>query len=73
MIMEKVRAEVPCDDSTLQAMSICYREIHQREFRSTSNIGQRFFVHRSAISLLWNASARVIRLPMLAEILSKKL
>ncbi|XP_012253045.2 N-alpha-acetyltransferase 25, NatB auxiliary subunit [Athalia rosae] len=29
MIMEKVRAEIPCDDSTLQAMSICYREIHQ--------------------------------------------
>ncbi|XP_046415416.1 N-alpha-acetyltransferase 25, NatB auxiliary subunit [Neodiprion fabricii] len=29
MIMEEVRAEVPCDDSTLQAMSICYREIHK--------------------------------------------
>ncbi|XP_015610022.1 N-alpha-acetyltransferase 25, NatB auxiliary subunit isoform X2 [Cephus cinctus] len=27
--MDKVRAEVPCEDSTLQAMSICYREIHQ--------------------------------------------
>lgn len=30
-IMDKVRSEVPCEDSTLQAMSICYREIHQRE------------------------------------------
>ncbi|CAD6234182.1 GSCOCG00007626001-RA-CDS [Cotesia congregata] len=28
-IMDKVRSEVPCDDSTLQAMSICYKEIHQ--------------------------------------------
>ncbi|XP_066597306.1 N-alpha-acetyltransferase 25, NatB auxiliary subunit [Prorops nasuta] len=28
-IMDKVQAEVPCEDSTLQAMSICYREIHQ--------------------------------------------
>ncbi|XP_024887489.1 N-alpha-acetyltransferase 25, NatB auxiliary subunit [Temnothorax curvispinosus] len=28
-IMDKVRSEVPCEDSTLQAMSICYREIHQ--------------------------------------------
>ncbi|KAG5344691.1 NAA25 acetyltransferase, partial [Acromyrmex charruanus] len=29
VIMDKVRSEVPCEDSTLQAMSICYREIHQ--------------------------------------------
>lgn len=29
VIMDKVRMEIPCDDSTLQAMSICYREIHQ--------------------------------------------
>ncbi|OXU18145.1 hypothetical protein TSAR_006441 [Trichomalopsis sarcophagae] len=28
-IIDKVRAEVPCEDYTLQAMSICYREIHQ--------------------------------------------
>jgi N-terminal acetyltransferase B complex non-catalytic subunit len=28
-IIDKVRSEVPCEDSTLQAMSICYREIHQ--------------------------------------------
>ncbi|KAJ8681185.1 hypothetical protein QAD02_016972 [Eretmocerus hayati] len=28
-IIEKVRSETPCEDSTLQAMSICYREIHQ--------------------------------------------
>lgn len=28
-IMEQVRTEVPCEDSTLQVMSICYREIHQ--------------------------------------------
>lgn len=32
VIMDKVRSEVPCEDSTLQAMSICYREIHQRKF-----------------------------------------
>lgn len=31
MIIDKVRTEVPCEDSTLQAMSICYREIHQRK------------------------------------------
>ncbi|XP_011304536.1 N-alpha-acetyltransferase 25, NatB auxiliary subunit [Fopius arisanus] len=30
-IMEQVRFEVPCEDSTLQAMSICYKEIHQPE------------------------------------------
>nr|XP_031835022.1 N-alpha-acetyltransferase 25, NatB auxiliary subunit [Nomia melanderi]XP_031835023.1 N-alpha-acetyltransferase 25, NatB auxiliary subunit [Nomia melanderi]XP_031835024.1 N-alpha-acetyltransferase 25, NatB auxiliary subunit [Nomia melanderi] len=29
VIMDKVRSKVPCDDSTLQVMSICYREIHQ--------------------------------------------
>ncbi|XP_033227156.1 N-alpha-acetyltransferase 25, NatB auxiliary subunit isoform X2 [Belonocnema kinseyi] len=29
VIMDKVRLEVPCEDSTLQAMSICYREIHR--------------------------------------------
>ncbi|KAK0171898.1 hypothetical protein PV328_005290 [Microctonus aethiopoides] len=29
VIMDKVRSEVPCEDSTLQAMSICYKEIHQ--------------------------------------------
>lgn len=29
-IIDKVRSEVPCEDSTLQAMSICYRESHQR-------------------------------------------
>ncbi|XP_029676321.1 N-alpha-acetyltransferase 25, NatB auxiliary subunit [Formica exsecta] len=29
IIMDKVRSEVPCEDSTLQAMTICYREIHQ--------------------------------------------
>ncbi|XP_043274527.1 N-alpha-acetyltransferase 25, NatB auxiliary subunit [Venturia canescens] len=28
-IMDTVRAEVPCEDSTLQAMSICYKETHQ--------------------------------------------
>ncbi|XP_076236201.1 phagocyte signaling impaired [Calliopsis andreniformis] len=28
-IMDKVRSEIPCEDSTLQVMSICYREIHQ--------------------------------------------
>lgn len=33
VIMDKVRMEIPCDDSTLQAMSICYREIHQRKLR----------------------------------------
>lgn len=32
VIMDKVRSEVPCEDSTLQAMSICYRETHQRKF-----------------------------------------
>lgn len=32
VIMDKVRSEIPCEDSTLQAMSICYREIHQRKF-----------------------------------------
>lgn len=31
-IMDKVRSEIPCEDSTLQAMSICYREINQRKF-----------------------------------------
>ncbi|XP_049839174.1 N-alpha-acetyltransferase 25, NatB auxiliary subunit isoform X1 [Schistocerca gregaria] len=30
-LLEAVRAEVPCDDSTLQAMTICYREIHRPE------------------------------------------
>ncbi|XP_020285803.1 N-alpha-acetyltransferase 25, NatB auxiliary subunit [Pseudomyrmex gracilis] len=29
VIIDKVRSEVPCEDSTLQAMSICYREIRQ--------------------------------------------
>ncbi|XP_015437860.1 PREDICTED: N-alpha-acetyltransferase 25, NatB auxiliary subunit [Dufourea novaeangliae] len=29
VIMDKVRSEVPCEDCTLQVMSICYREIHQ--------------------------------------------
>ena len=29
IIMDKVRSEVPCEDSTLQVMSICYRERHQ--------------------------------------------
>ncbi|XP_034949721.1 N-alpha-acetyltransferase 25, NatB auxiliary subunit [Chelonus insularis] len=29
VIMDKVRSEVPCEDSTLQAMSICYKEISQ--------------------------------------------
>ncbi|XP_043260160.1 N-alpha-acetyltransferase 25, NatB auxiliary subunit [Colletes gigas] len=29
VIMDEVRSEVPCEDSTLQVMSICYREIHQ--------------------------------------------
>ncbi|XP_053986052.1 N-alpha-acetyltransferase 25, NatB auxiliary subunit [Hylaeus anthracinus] len=29
IIMDEVRLEVPCEDSTLQVMSICYREIHQ--------------------------------------------
>lgn len=33
VIMDKVRSEVPCEDSTLQVMSICYREIHQRKFK----------------------------------------
>ncbi|KAK2586630.1 hypothetical protein KPH14_011677 [Odynerus spinipes] len=28
-IMDKVRSEIPCEDSTLQAMSICYREMNQ--------------------------------------------
>lgn len=32
VILNEVRSEVPCEDSTLQAMSICYREIHQRKF-----------------------------------------
>lgn len=31
-IIDKVRSEVPRDDSTLQAMTICYREIQQRKF-----------------------------------------
>lgn len=43
IIMDKVRSEIPCEDSTLQAMSICYREIHQRESFS------------SACLLIWNA------------------
>jgi hypothetical protein len=30
-IIDKVRSEVPCEDSTLQAMSMCYREIQQRK------------------------------------------
>ncbi|KAJ9597152.1 hypothetical protein L9F63_026958, partial [Diploptera punctata] len=30
-LLDVVRAEVPCDDSTLQAMTICYREIHNPE------------------------------------------
>ncbi|KAJ4445258.1 N-alpha-acetyltransferase 25, NatB auxiliary subunit [Periplaneta americana] len=30
-VLDVVRAEVPCDDSTLQAMTICYREIHNPE------------------------------------------
>lgn len=29
-LLDAVRADVPCDDSTLQAMTICYREIHNR-------------------------------------------
>ncbi|XP_076384769.1 phagocyte signaling impaired [Megalopta genalis] len=29
VIMDKVRSKIPCEDSTLQVMSICYREIHQ--------------------------------------------
>ncbi|EZA56704.1 N-alpha-acetyltransferase 25, NatB auxiliary subunit [Ooceraea biroi] len=29
VIIDKVRSEVPCEDSTLQAMTICYREIQQ--------------------------------------------
>nr|XP_012136081.1 PREDICTED: N-alpha-acetyltransferase 25, NatB auxiliary subunit isoform X1 [Megachile rotundata] len=28
-IMDKVRSEIPCEDSTLQVMSICYRERRQ--------------------------------------------
>ena len=36
VIMDRVRAEVPCEDSTLQAMSICYKEIHQRKYRFLS-------------------------------------
>ncbi|KAF7996942.1 hypothetical protein HCN44_002588 [Aphidius gifuensis] len=31
LIMDKVRSEIPCEDATLQAMSICYKEIHQPE------------------------------------------
>ncbi|XP_046385897.1 N-alpha-acetyltransferase 25, NatB auxiliary subunit [Ischnura elegans] len=30
-ILESVRQEVPCEDSTLQAMTLCYREIHKPE------------------------------------------
>ncbi|GLH12835.1 Phagocyte signaling-impaired protein [Gryllus bimaculatus] len=30
-LLEAVRAEVPADDSTLQAMTICYREVHRPE------------------------------------------
>ncbi|XP_065205468.1 N-alpha-acetyltransferase 25, NatB auxiliary subunit [Planococcus citri] len=30
-ILESVKKEVPCDDCTLQAMTICYREIHKLE------------------------------------------
>lgn len=33
VIMDKVRSEVPCEDSTLQVMSICYREMHQRKLK----------------------------------------
>jgi len=33
VIIDKVRSEVPCEDSTLQAMTICYREIQQRKFQ----------------------------------------
>ncbi|XP_067015410.2 N-alpha-acetyltransferase 25, NatB auxiliary subunit [Anabrus simplex] len=30
-LLDAVRAEVPADDSTLQAMTICYRELHKPE------------------------------------------
>ena len=30
-ILDSVKKEVPCDDCTLQAMTICYREIHKRK------------------------------------------
>ncbi|XP_021913632.1 N-alpha-acetyltransferase 25, NatB auxiliary subunit isoform X3 [Zootermopsis nevadensis] len=30
-LLDAVRTEIPCDDSTLQAMTICYREIHNPE------------------------------------------
>ena len=37
-IMDKVRSEIPYEDCTLQVMSICYRERHQRKFKFQSVI-----------------------------------
>jgi N-terminal acetyltransferase B complex non-catalytic subunit len=35
-ILETVRVETPIDDATLQAMAICYRELHQSKETKTS-------------------------------------
>ncbi len=31
-ILDNVKKEAPTDDCTLQAMTICYREVHKRNF-----------------------------------------
>lgn len=31
IILKEVQIEEPCEDATLQAMAICYRETHRRK------------------------------------------
>lgn len=49
LIMDKVRSEVPCEDSTLQVMSICYRERHQRKLKLHCS---QFRVHKNVV-FIW--------------------
>lgn len=35
-VLKEVHAEEPCEDATLQALAICYRETHRRKFTSFS-------------------------------------
>lgn len=37
VILNEVVKEEPCDDATLQAMAICFRETHQREWARFSS------------------------------------
>lgn len=52
-ILEDVSKEVPTDDGTIQALSICYRELEKRKWKVTINLLKKYNQGQDFFRMIW--------------------